>query len=310
MTSRQAGRRIASIAAQRRRSVSRGGKRAMPKTTPKRKEEPLSPKERRRMAQVLCCGTIFVLLVAVKLFFPGKMEGAAGKARELLQRNMDVEAVFSSVAKGFSGEHMGASELYQAVFGPQRTEETVVTSVTPSVEGTSAFEILHTYYPQPQVDTDGEVQAVSVLYSTENLPEGVSMEQAILDFDYCTPVSAPISSPFGYREHPVEGEDRFHYGIDLAAESGTAIACFADGTVSAVGESSSYGKYCIVHHENGYSTLYAHCSAVTASSGAKVKKGETIAKVGQTGMATGAHLHFELQQGGTYLNPIYYVAAL
>ena len=305
MTSRQAGRRIASIAARQRR-MKRGGKRAMPKTAPK-KQEPLSPKERRRMAQVLCCGTIFVLLVAVKLLFPGKMEGIAGKTQELLQRNMDVKAVFSSMGRGFAGDPIGASELYQAVFGPQKAEETVVSPVAASMEGASAFEILHTYCVEPETE---EAIPVSVLYSEENLPEGVSMEQAILDFDYCAPVSGTLSSPFGYREHPVEGEDRFHYGIDLAAESGTAIACFADGTVSAVGESSSYGKYCIVHHENGYSTLYAHCSAITASSGAKVKKGETIAQVGQTGMATGAHLHFELQQGGTYLNPIYYVAAL
>lgn len=309
MTSRQAGKRIASIAAQRRR-VNRGGKRAMPRTAARRKEEPLSPKARRRMAQVLCCGTIFVLLVAVKLLFPGRMEVIGGRAQELLQRNMDVKAVFSAMGRGFSGENIVVSELYQAVFGPQKAEETAASSVTASVERASAFEILHTYCAGKEAENTEEATPVGVLYSEENLPEGVRMEQAILGFDYCTPVSGALSSPFGYREHPVEGEDRFHYGIDLAAESGTAVACFADGTVSAVGESSSYGKYCIVHHENGYATLYAHCSRITASSGAQVKKGETIAQVGQTGMATGAHLHFELQQGGTYLNPIYYVAVL
>ena len=77
--------------------------------------------------------------------------------------------------------------------------------------------------------------------------------------------------------------------------------------VTAVGESSSYGKYCIVRHDNGFSTLYAHCSKVTASSGASVKEGQKIAEVGETGMATGPHLHFELHEEGVYLNPIYYV---
>ena len=147
-----------------------------------------------------------------------------------------------------------------------------------------------------------------VLYSDKNLPEDVSLEQAILDFDYCTPVSAPLSSTFGYREHPVEGEERFHYGVDLAADTGTAVVCFADGTVTAVGESSSYGKYCMVRHSGGYDTLYAHCSRVTVSSGAAVSKGEKIAEVGETGMATGPHLHFELHRNGVYLNPIYYVS--
>jgi len=149
-----------------------------------------------------------------------------------------------------------------------------------------------------------------VLYSQENLPDRVSMEQVILGFDYSPPVKGTLSSDFGYREHPVEGEERFHYGVDLAADAGTEVDCFADGTVTAVGESSSYGRYCVVAHEGGYSTLYAHCSRITAGSGTAVSRGQKIAEVGDTGMATGPHLHFELQRDGTYLNPIYYVSSL
>ena len=63
----------------------------------------------------------------------------------------------------------------------------------------------------------------------------------------------------------------------------------------------------MVEHAGGYSTLYAHCSRITVSSGAAVKEGQKIAEVGETGVATGPHLHFELQKNGTYLNPIYYV---
>ena len=117
-----------------------------------------------------------------------------------------------------------------------------------------------------------------------------------------------LTSSFGYREHPVEGEERFHYGVDIGAATGTEIGCFADGTVTAVGESSSYGKYITVSHQGGFSTLYAHCSKILASSGDTVKEGEAIAEVGETGIATGPHLHFELHQGSQYLNPIYYVS--
>ena len=147
-----------------------------------------------------------------------------------------------------------------------------------------------------------------VLYSDQNLPDNVCLEQALLGFDYCTPVMGTLTSDFGYREHPVEGEERFHYGIDIGAAAGTEIGCFADGTVTAVGESSSYGKYITVAHEGGYSTLYAHCSRIIASSGASVKEGDVIAEVGETGVATGPHLHFELHEGSQYLNPIYYVS--
>ena len=115
-----------------------------------------------------------------------------------------------------------------------------------------------------------------------------------------------LSSCFGYRQHPTEGEERFHYGVDLAADSGTAIGCFADGTVTAVGESSSYGKYCTVTHDNGCTTLYAHCSRINASSGQQVALGDPIAEVGETGNATGPHLHFALQKDTVYLDPAYY----
>ena len=74
-----------------------------------------------------------------------------------------------------------------------------------------------------------------------------------------------------------------------------------------MGESSSYGKYITVAHEGGYSTLYAHCSRIIASSGASVKEGDVIAEVGETGVATGPHLHLELKYGKTHVNPIYYI---
>lgn len=146
-----------------------------------------------------------------------------------------------------------------------------------------------------------------VLYSDEDLPENVSMRQSILGFDHETPVKGVLSSNFGYREH---GGGRGAVPLRRGSggrHRGTAIACFADGTVTAVGESSSYGKYCTVTHANGCTTLYAHCSRISVSSGAAVKEGEKLGEVGETGMATGPHLHFELQKDGVYLNPIYYV---
>lgn len=164
--------------------------------------------------------------------------------------------------------------------------------------------------PSGAADTQSQasqLSAVSLVYS--NLPKNVCMEQQILGFSYTTPVAgAVLSSGFGYREHPIEGEEKFHYGLDLAADEGTEIDCFADGTVSAVGESSSLGKYVIVEHGNGYSTLYAHCSRVTVSSAAPVSKGQKVAEVGETGLATGPHCHFELHRDSNYLNPIYYVS--
>lgn len=324
MTSRQAGRRISTIAAGRRIGSRRrsGARQAV-----RRKEEPWGPKERRHFFQLMACGGIFVLLVAVKILLPDRMEGMNRYLADSLHRNMDVQAVFSAVGRAFTGESDvggAARDVYQAVFHPEEPGEVLETSCADirPVKDTLALDALRPYREkhgepagggvEPEASA-GEMEASAlayVLYSDQNLPERVSLEQAILGFGYCAPVSGTLSSGFGYREHPVEGEERFHYGVDLAADAGTSIVCFADGTVTAVGESSSYGRYCIVSHEGGYSTLYAHCSRVTASSGAAVARGEKIAEVGETGAATGPHLHFELQRDGVYLNPIYYVAAV
>lgn len=237
---------------------------------------------------------------------------------------MDVKAVFSAVGEAFSGEKAAGDtmkDVYQAVFQPSEEPEALKTAAVLLPEPDTAMKTLRAYRPEEEQPEESvpaapeaeerQVDALTyVLYSEQNLPEGVSMEQAILDFSYCTPVCGTLTSGFGYRDHPMEGEERFHYGVDLAANTGTEVLCFADGTVNVVGESSSYGKYCIISHNGGYSTLYAHCSRITVSSGAAVTKGQKIAEVGETGMATGPHLHFEVQCDGTYLNPIYYVAAL
>lgn len=146
-----------------------------------------------------------------------------------------------------------------------------------------------------------------VLYAGETLPEGVCIERKDYHFSYCIPVNGILSSGFGFRVHPIDGVRRFHYGVDLAADTGTEIDSFAAGTVDAVGKSNSYGKYLIIDHAEGCRTLYAHCSKIMVSAGKSVKMGEKIAEVGESGIATGPHLHFEVHDGDTYLNPLYYV---
>lgn len=144
-------------------------------------------------------------------------------------------------------------------------------------------------------------------FSDLAVPAGVTYSFLDLPFDCAAPVSGLRSDGFGYRMHPILGEVRFHYGTDFAANSGDAVCAFAGGTVTFAGESDSYGKYIIIAHPDGWQTLYAHCSVLYVSSGDSVERGQLIALVGSTGLATGPHLHLELTHDGTYLNPEYYV---
>lgn len=297
--------------ASRSRTAARGKPRAVRGgARPMKKSDALGPKERRQLVRLVVCGGIFVLLVAVKLLLPTELAGFRDGLTRAMEQNIDVQAVFSAVGRAFSGEQDAAREVYQAVFLPEEAEKAKTAVRLPESGG--APDTLRQYLGSEGVESAPRrdlTMLAYVLYSAQNLPQNVSLEQVVLNFDYCAPLSTAVTSSFGYREHPAEGERRFHYGVDLAAEKGTAIGAFADGTVTAVGESSSYGKYCIVSHPGGYTTLYAHCDRITASSDTEVRRGETIAAVGDTGMTTGAHLHFELQKDGVYLNPIYYLAS-
>lgn len=163
---------------------------------------------------------------------------------------------------------------------------------------------------EPQPEDNPKVEAFLASqeeYSEYAVPANVSYDVPELPFEYECPVAGCTSSGFGYRLHPIANEIKYHYGTDISASEGTEIRAFADGNVRAVGEDDGgYGRYIIIDHADGYSTLCAHCSEICISSG-EVKRGDVIALVGQTGAATGAHLHFELMQGDTYLNPEFYV---
>jgi len=109
-----------------------------------------------------------------------------------------------------------------------------------------------------------------------------------------------------YGRFGVRGGQR-HDGIDIAAPEGTKVTAAADGTVLYVGEQTGYGAVAILRHEGGLVTLYAHNAAVLVREGARVRRGEAIAKVGQTGRTTGPHLHFEVREGTRPRNPLLFL---
>jgi murein DD-endopeptidase MepM/ murein hydrolase activator NlpD len=116
-----------------------------------------------------------------------------------------------------------------------------------------------------------------------------------------------ITSPFGYRIHPITGQPgTFHGGIDIGAPRGATIRAAESGTAYSYSSPSGYGNYVIIIHGGGLSTLYAHNQRNAISHGQQVSRGDTIAYIGSTGMSTGPHLHFEVRVNGVRVNPMPY----
>ena len=119
-----------------------------------------------------------------------------------------------------------------------------------------------------------------------------------------TNVAAPeVSSGFGVRHDPLNGTQRFHTGIDVAAQEGSPILAAAPGVVRRVGRRGGYGNAVEIDNGNGISTLYGHASTLAVKEGESVKAGDPVAFVGHTGRATGSHLHFEVRKDGKPIDP-------
>ena len=121
------------------------------------------------------------------------------------------------------------------------------------------------------------------------------------------PAEGEITSPFGWRVHPIFGTQRLHTGIDIGADYGDAIRAADGGVVIHADWMGGYGNAVIIDHGNGISTLYAHNSQLLVDEGQTVAKGQTVARCGSTGYSTGPHLHFEVRQNGSPVNPLNYL---
>ena len=134
---------------------------------------------------------------------------------------------------------------------------------------------------------------------------GASSESGFL---YPLPYAVEITSPFGMRHNPVTGKYSSHSGVDFGAGQGTSIYACKSGTVTVAGYAEAWGYYVTINHGDGYSTLYAHMTNYTVSTGDYVAQGDVIGYVGSTGWSTGPHLHLSVLYNGAYVNPMNYVS--
>lgn len=122
-------------------------------------------------------------------------------------------------------------------------------------------------------------------------------------FIWPVPSCTLLTSPYGYRTHPILDYERLHAGLDIGAKFGEEIIAADGGTVLIAEYSDSYGNFVLIDHGDRYSTAYGHMSEIAVEAGQEIKQGELIGYIGSTGWSTGPHLHFEIRLDGERIDP-------
>jgi murein DD-endopeptidase MepM/ murein hydrolase activator NlpD len=189
------------------------------------------------------------------------------------------------------------------------------------VQPGDSFEVLYAgedEAPAPDTRNDVWYAALTVDGDVKKLYRFQSPDDGIVDyydeggksakkFLVRKPVAEGIMrSPFGIRRHPILGYIKMHTGVDWAAPTGTPIYAAGNGVVEKAGWESGYGKFILLHHNNGYETAYGHMSAYARGidEGKRVRQGQVIGFVGSTGLSTGSHVHYEIRLNGRFVDPM------
>lgn len=205
----------------------------------------------------------------------------------------EIEYIEQAISEKKSTTQENTTEIVQLSF-IENNEENYNSQLNFSVED----EITYLEEAKSSLESDVEKLVIEEVRLEKSIQSYVSMG--------CWPVPGfkDISSPFGYRIHPITNEKKMHKGIDIPANTDSDIVATDDGVVTFSGIQNGYGNVIEIEHFGGKTSKYAHNNKNLVSVGDKVTKGQVIAKIGSTGRSTGPHVHFEVLLNGEVKNPI------
>ncbi|MCI8880878.1 MAG: M23 family metallopeptidase [Clostridiaceae bacterium] len=231
--------------------------------------------------RLLLCAALFLCAVIFRYGDDPRLDSLRNRIQTFVNGNTSLSGVISAFggSTGNNSQDVGEQEVYSP----------------------------EDQYVQALAESSGAADDVTERRKTR-YPDTVDKTLYVMTFAHQNPLEGTVTSAFGGRDDPIDGAGDFHYGLDIAAPEGTQIGAIADGEVLETGVSASYGNYLVVSHADGFTSLYAHCSEVTAQAGALVKMGDPIALVGATGRVTGNHLHLEIWKNGNAVDPASFVS--
>ena len=251
------------------------------------------------MQALLCAlltGTVFLLQKAA----PAQFAQLRGAYHALMETDMAVKDIFAALKQSAAFVFAPMEDWFRAK--PVNGEEGAADAADSASSGETK-PAADTSESEPSGETETALPGGGDDIRSLAAQRQVSFVPIYLTAAPVLPAAGRISSRFGYRVHPVTGEEGIHTGLDIAAPTGTPIAAAFSGTVLRAERGETFGNYVRLQHSGGLETVYAHCSALYVAPGIHVRAGEIIALVGETGLTTGPHLHFELYADGLRRNP-------
>lgn len=252
--------------------------------------------------------------VIFSFFFDTPQErGLRRENQELLVQLEVFNKKFDHIATVLEDIQQRDDNIYRTIFEAEPIPSTYRQAGMGGVERYTDLEDLSN--SEIVIETAKRLDRISkqIYIQSKSFDEVIGLSKRKEEMIACVPAIQPISnkdlkrvaSPFGVRMHPFYKVLKMHTGMDFTAPTGTEIYATGDGEVSAVIQSArGYGNTVIIDHGFGYKTLYAHQSKVLAKQGQKVKRGEVIGLVGNTGMSMAPHLHYEVRKNDEPINPI------
>ena len=251
---------------------------------------------RKMIIQLIICFILYVSFYIIKNYNFIFSKEVIDKTKEALAYDINFQDIYCKIANYINNyTYFNTKKEEQA---KENIEEfTKVNYVSDA--STEVQETMIEASPIPKVEEIKE----------ENIDENDNLSQMEIDakdikesHSFINPLKGVITSRYGEREPVSPIESEYHLGIDIAANTGTKIVASIDGTVVYSGELGGYGN-CIEIQKDDILTIYGHCSELYVGEGETIEQGQKIAAVGETGNATGPHLHFEIRKDGRYVNP-------
>lgn len=290
-----------------------------PKTLAFEKVEKQLP---RRLFYWLGAGTVIAICAIVVLslisshYDTPEMKSLRKENQQLLSKYQDLNSKLSQIENVLDELQVRDDNIYRVIFSSDPIPESVRKAGFGGVDKYADLSSLNNNELVKNTSQKIDVLSKQAYIQSKSYQEVLDMAITKEKEMACMPAILPLnakeisqySSGWGMRTHPIFKVKRFHYGQDFVARVGTKVYATADGTVSAVNnDRSGHGKHIVVDHGFGFGSLYGHLSKFNVKPGQKVKRGELIGYVGNTGTSTAPHLHYEVHKNGREVDPKYYI---